>query len=72
MGYVTVVDRHTFGVLFPILQEVMSRTSVDALSELCSPFVKGDNPTFIVVITSDLFPKNKYRSFEELRPEWSK
>ena len=36
---------------------VMSRSSVDALSELCSPFLKGGNSAFIAAIASGLFPK---------------
>jgi len=37
---------------------------VDALSELCSPFVKGDNSVFIAAIVNGLFPQNEYRSLE--------
>jgi len=43
---------------------VMSRSSVDALSELCSPFLKGGNSAFIAAIVSGLFPKDEYSSFE--------
>jgi len=35
----------------------MSLSSIDALSELCSPFLKGGNSTFIAAIASSLFPK---------------
>ena len=35
----------------------MSRSSVDALSELCSPFLKGGNFAFIAAIASGLFPR---------------
>ena len=36
---------------------VMSQLSVDALSELCSPFLKGVNSTFIAAIASSVCPK---------------
>jgi len=42
---------------------VMSRSIVDALSELCCPFVKGCNSAFIAAIANGLVPKNEYRSF---------
>jgi len=35
----------------------MTWSLVDALSELCSPFLKGGNFTFIAVIASGLFHK---------------
>jgi len=35
----------------------MSRSRVDALSELCTPFLKGGNCAFIAVIASGLFHK---------------
>jgi len=35
----------------------MTRSMVNALSELCSPFLKGDNSAFIAEIASGLFPK---------------
>jgi len=47
-----------------IVKGVMSRVMVDAFSELCFPFLKGGNSTFIAVITSDHFPKNEYWSLE--------
>ena len=34
----------------PGLKGVMSRSSVDTLSELCSPFLKGGNYAFIVTV----------------------
>ena len=42
---------------------------VDALSELCAPFLKGGNSGFIAAIVSGLFPQNEYRSLELLRPK---
>jgi len=38
---------------------VVTRPMVDALSELCSPFLKGGNTAFIAAIASGLFPQNK-------------
>ena len=35
----------------------MTRSMVDALSELCSPFLKGANSAFIAAIASGLFHK---------------
>ena len=35
----------------------MSRSNVDALSELCSPFLKGGHSAFIAAITSGFFQK---------------
>jgi len=49
----------TMAVLF---KGVMSRSRVAALSEVCFPFVKGGNSTFIVSIASDFSPKTEYRS----------
>jgi len=46
------------------LKGVMTRSMVDALSELCSPFVKGGNSEFIAAIASGLFPETEYRSLE--------
>jgi len=43
---------------------VMTRSIVDGLSELCSPFLKGGNSTFIAAIASGLFSQTKYRSLE--------
>ena len=43
---------------------VMSRSSVDALSKLCFPFLKGGNSAFIATVASSLFPKSEYRSLE--------
>jgi len=50
----------------------MSRSSVDALLELCSPFLNGGNSAFIVAIASGLFPQSKDRSFEYRWPGWPK
>jgi len=56
---------HSIGTLWMgLLNGVMPRSSVDTLSELCSPFLKGGNSTFIPAIASGLFPKNEYRSLE--------
>jgi len=38
-----------------VVKGVMSRSRVDALSELCSPFLKGGNSVFIAAIVSGLF-----------------
>ena len=43
---------------------VMTRSMVDALSESCSPFLKGGSSAFIAAIASGLFPQNEYRSLE--------
>ena len=40
---------------------VMTRSIVDILSELCSPFLKGGNSAFITAIASSLFPQTEYR-----------
>jgi len=42
----------------------MTRSIADVLSELCSPFLKGGNPTFITAIASGLFPQTEYRLLE--------
>ena len=39
------------------IKGVLSRSSVDPLSELCSPLLKEGNSAFIAAIASDLFPK---------------
>ena len=46
------------------IKGVMTRSMVDALSDLCSPFVKGGNFAFITAIASSLFPQTEYRSLE--------
>jgi len=46
------------------LKGVMTRSMVDTLSELCSPFVKGGNSALIAAITSGFFLQNEYRSLE--------
>jgi len=51
-------------VLEPLIKGIMTRLMVDALSELCSPFLKGGNSAFIAGIASGLFPQNEYRSLE--------
>jgi len=43
---------------------VKPRSMVDALSELCSPFLNGGNSALIAAIASGLFPKSEYRSLE--------
>ena len=43
---------------------VMTRSLVEALLELCSPFLKGGNFVFIAAIASGLFPQDEYRSLE--------
>jgi len=46
------------------IKGVMTRSIVDALSELCSPFLKGSNSVFSAAIASGLFPQTEYRSLE--------
>jgi len=46
------------------LEGGMSRSNVEALSELCYPFLKGGNSILIATIASGPFPKNKYWSLE--------
>ena len=43
---------------------VMTRSVVDALSELWSPFLNGGNSAFIAAMASGIFPQSEYRSFE--------
>jgi len=47
-----------------IFNGVMTRSMVDALSELCSSFLKGGNSTFSAAIASGLFPQTEYRALE--------
>jgi len=47
----------------------MSRSKVDTLSELCSPFLKGVNFAFVAAIARDIFPQDE-QSLEP--PEWPK
>ena len=47
-----------------IFKGVMTRSNVDVISELCTPFLKGGNSIFIAAIASGLFPQNKYPSLE--------
>jgi len=42
----------------------MTQSMVDALSELCSSFLKGGNSASIAAIVSGLIPQNEYRSLE--------
>jgi len=42
----------------------MGWSIVDALSELCSPFLKEGNSASIAAIASGLFPQTEYRSLE--------
>jgi len=46
------------------LEGAMTRLMVDAVSELCSPLLKGSNSVFIATIASDLFPQTEYLSLE--------
>ena len=39
-------------------------SQLDASSELCSPFLKGGNSTFIAAIVNGLFPQTEYRSLK--------
>ena len=47
-----------------ILKGVMAWSIVDALSELCSPFLKRGNSAFLAAIARGLFPQTEYRSLE--------
>jgi len=47
-----------------VLKGVMTRSMVDALSELCSPYLKGGNSVFIGAIAIGLFPQTEYRSIK--------
>jgi len=42
-------------LVYMLLKWVMSRSRADALSELCSPFLKGGSSVFIAAIASGLF-----------------
>jgi len=46
------------------LKGVMTQSMVDALSELCSPFLKGGNSAFIAAMAGGRFPQTEYRSIE--------
>ena len=48
----------------------MTRSMINALSELYSPFLKGGDSVFIAAIASGLFPQNEYRSLENYGPKW--
>ena len=56
-------DRSSLNGLL-VFKGVMTRSSVDALLELCSPFLKGGNSAFITAIASGLFSQPEYRSLE--------
>ena len=44
-------------LLKDLVKGVMFWSSLETLSELCSPFFKGGNSAFIATIVSGLFPK---------------
>jgi len=74
-AYNTISDRPVIPALRAFhlhLKGVMTRSMKDALSELCAPFLKGDNSAFIAVIASGFCPQTEYQSLEELRPKWPK
>jgi len=48
----------------------MTRSMVDALSELCSPFVKVGNFAFIAAIASGHIPQNEYGSIAQIKIKW--
>ena len=48
----------------PHFKGVMTRSMVDTLSELWSPFLKGGNSAVIAAIAGDLFPQTEHRSLE--------
>jgi len=50
--------------LMRFIKGVMTRSMVDALSGLCSPFLKGGNSAFIAAIASGLFPQTEYWSLK--------
>jgi len=54
----------TLLINFFCFKNVMTRSMVDALSELCSPMLKGGNSASIAAMASDLFPQTEYRSLE--------
>ena len=47
-----------------LVKGVMTRSIIDVLSELGSPFLKGGNSAFITTIASGPFPQTEYRSLE--------
>jgi len=46
------------------LKGVMTRSMVDALSELCPLFLKRGNSALIAAMTRGLFPQNEYQSLK--------
>ena len=46
------------------IKGVITRSMVDALLELCSPFLKRSNSAFIAAIASGLCPQTEYRSLK--------
>jgi len=46
------------------LEGVTTRSMVDVLSGLYSPFLKGDNSAFFAAIAIGLFQQTEYRSIE--------
>jgi len=48
----------------------MTRSMVNALSELCSPSLKGGNPAFIAAIADGLFPQTAYGPMAQIEIEW--
>ena len=42
-----------------VVKGVMTRSIADALSELCTPFLKGGNSAFLAAIASGLFPQTE-------------
>jgi len=59
-----------------LIRGVMSQLSIGALLELCSPFLKGGYATFIVAVSSRLFPKtnighlNNYARMVQIERTW--
>jgi len=51
---------------------VMTRSMVDAPSELCFPFLKSGNSAFIAAIASGLFPQTNIGHSNNYRPNRNK
>jgi len=54
------------------IKGVMAWSMVDALSELCSSFLKGGNSVFIAAIASDLFHKMNISHWNNCGPNGKK
>jgi len=63
-GQLSEITKNAFAHPVRELKGVMTRLIVDALSELCSPFLKGGDSAFIAAIASGFFPQTEHRSLE--------